>query len=50
MNYLRQNVALQQRLLLLPPLIVLELQRLLGHSEELVLLEAALNQTNLSVE
>ena len=49
-NYLRQNVALQKRLLLLPPLVVLELQGLLGHSQELVLLEAALYQTNLSVE
>ena len=52
MNNLRQNVALQQRLLLLllSPHVVLELQRLLGHSEELVLLEAALYQTKLSVE
>ena len=50
MNNLRQNVALQQRLLLLPPLIVLVLQGLLGHSEELVLLEAALYQTNLGGE
>ena len=50
MNNLTQNVALQQRLLLLPPLVVLEFQGLLGHSEELVLLEAALYQTNLSVE
>ena len=50
MNNLRQNVALQQRLLLLPPLVVLELQSLLGHSQELFLLEATLNQTDLSVE
>ena len=49
-NYLRQNVALQQRLLLLPPLVEIVLQCLLGHSEELVLLEAALYQTNLFVE
>ena len=49
MDYLRRNVTLQKRHLLLS-LLSVELQGLLGHSQELVLLEAALYQTNLSVE